>query len=200
MTKKLLLAGLPFFVAGVLVATGFHGTKPSIAGDITKGEHVTTSEVPVMPTSFAELADKLSPTVVNVKVTKVEQATFQGPNMHGNPFGDQFGDFFNKFFEQMPQRHHSRPSQGAGSGVIISQDGYILSNNHVVEGAKEVTVTLADSKEYEAEVIGLDPKTDLAVLKIDAKNELTSNFLPSKALCCSSAFKISFRFFWLMTS
>lgn len=172
--KKLLLAGLPFFAAGILVASGFHWTSPSIASDVTQGQHVTTDAVPMMPTSFAELADKLSPTVVNVKVTKVEKADFQGPSMRGNPFGDQFGDFFNKFFEQMPQRPHSRPSQGAGSGVIISEDGYILSNNHVVEGAKEVTVTLADSKEYEAEVIGLDPKTDLAVLKIDAKDELPS--------------------------
>lgn len=170
--RKLLLAGIPFFVAGVLVASGFNGTKPLIAGDITQGQHVTTSAPPAMPTSFAELAEKMSPTVVNVKVTKVEQASFQGPGVQANPFGDQFGDFFGKFFEQMPKNQRSYPTQGAGSGVIISQDGYILSNNHVVEGAREVTVTLADKKEYEAEVIGLDPKTDLAILKIDVKDKL----------------------------
>jgi serine protease Do len=170
--KKLLFAGMPFFVAGALVATGFNGTKPLMAGDITTGELVSTTAVPAMPTSFAELADKLSPTVVNVKVTKVEQATSQYPNMQGNPFGDQFGGFFERFFEQLPQNQRSYPSQGAGSGVIISQDGYILSNNHVVEGARKVTVTLADKKEYEAEIIGLDSKTDLAVLKIDTRDEL----------------------------
>jgi serine protease Do len=64
--------------------------------------------------------------------------------------------------------------QGAGSGVIINRDGYVLTNNHVVEGAKEVTVTLADKQEYKARVVGRDPRTDLAVLKIDAREPLTA--------------------------
>ena len=170
--RKLLLAGLPFFVAGALVTTGFHGTKTLRAGDTVAAEQQKVIESPAMPRSFAELANNLSPTVVNVKVTKVVQTGFQGPEMHGSPFGDQFGDFFGRFFEQMPQGPRSHPSQGAGSGVIISEDGYILSNNHVVEGAKEVSVTLSNKKEYTAEVVGLDPKTDLAVLKIKAKDDL----------------------------
>jgi serine protease Do len=106
--------------------------------------------------------------VVNVKVTKIEQAAYQGPQFQGEPFGD----FFERFFEGLPQGPKSYRAQGAGSGVIISKDGYLLSNNHVVEGAKEVTVTLADQKEYQAEVVGRDPKTDLAVLKINADREL----------------------------
>ncbi|RZW22864.1 MAG: trypsin-like serine protease, partial [Desulfobulbaceae bacterium] len=134
-----------------------------------------------MPSSFAELAHRLSPAVVNVKVTKVMQTGFQGPELHGTPHGDQFGDFFNRFFGQMPRNH---PSQGAGSGVIISEDGYILSNNHVVDGAKEVSVTLANKNEYSAEVIGLDPKTDLAVLKIEAKD------LPKATLGNSESLKV----------
>lgn len=170
--RKLLLAGMPFFVAGALVATGFNGTRTLSAGDTVAAEQNQVIESPSMPTSFAELADKLSPSVVNVKVTKVAEATFQGPEMHENPFGGQFGDFLGRFFEQMPQGPRSHPSQGAGSGVIISEDGYILSNNHVVEGAKEVSVTLANEKEYPAEVVGLDPKTDLAVLKIKAPKDL----------------------------
>ncbi len=170
--KKLLLAGMPFFVAGALVATGFNGTRALNAEDSVAAEQTPVVETVSMPTSFAELADKLSPSVVNVKVTKVVQAGIQGPEMGGNPFGDQFGDFFGRFFEQMPQTPRSHPSQGAGSGVIISEDGYILSNNHVVEGAQEVSVTLANEKEYPAEVIGLDPKTDLAVLKIKAPKDL----------------------------
>ena len=169
MPRKLLLAGMPFFVAGALVATGINGTNPLRANDTVATEHNKVLESPAMPSSFAQLADQLSPSVVNVRVTKVMQTGFQGPQMHGNPFGDQFGDFFNRFFEQMPKTH---PSQGAGSGVIISEDGYILSNNHVVEGAKEVSVTLANEKEYPAEIIGLDPKTDLAVLKIEAPKDL----------------------------
>jgi serine protease Do len=166
--KKILAMGLPFFVAGVFVASGMNGIQPSIAGSITEGPHVTTTVPAVIPGSFANLADKMSPTVVNVRVTKLETADFQGRGFQQQPFGDFFGPF-NKGMPERPGRHKT---QGAGSGVIISSDGYILTNNHVVEGAKEVTVTLSDKKEYTATVVGLDPKTDLAVLKIDAEIEL----------------------------
>jgi serine protease Do len=69
----------------------------------------------------------------------------------------------------MPQGQRAPRIQGAGSGVIISKDGYVLTNNHVIEGAKDVTVTLADHQEYKAKIVGRDPKTDLAVLKIEGK-------------------------------
>lgn len=170
--RKLLLAGIPFFVAGALVATAINGTTTLRAGDTVAPGHNQVIESPSIPLSFAELAEQLSPTVVNVKVTKVMQTGFQGPEMHGTPFGDQFGNFFERFFEQLPQTPRTHPSQGAGSGVIISEDGYILSNNHVVEGATEVSVTLANQQEYPAEVVGLDPKTDLAVLQIKAPKDL----------------------------
>ncbi|MEJ2365563.1 MAG: DegQ family serine endoprotease [Deltaproteobacteria bacterium] len=177
----LMAIGLPFLVAGLLMASGFNWTKPSVAEDLTSGPHVTTTSPPVMPSSFAELAEKLSPTVVNVKVSKIEQATFHGPQMPEGPFGD----FFKRFFEEMPQRPENHRTQGAGSGVIISKDGYILTNNHVVEGAKEVTVTVADKNEYKARVVGADPKTDLAVLKIEANRSL-----PSAALGDSEQLKV----------
>jgi serine protease Do len=121
------------------------------------------------PSSFADLAAKLSPSVVNIKVTKVERT--QGPT---SPFGPDspFGDFFNRFFQDMPQGPREHRQQGAGSGFIISQDGLILTNNHVVEDAKEITVTLADKEEYPAKIIGRDPKTDLAVVKIEPKSTL----------------------------
>jgi serine protease Do len=83
--------------------------------------------------------------------------------MPGNPFGE----FFNH-----PQLPQNRTVRGAGSGVIISEDGTILTNNHVVEGAKEVEVILADQRQMKAKVVGRDPKTDLAVLKIDAGKSL----------------------------
>ena len=76
----------------------------------------------------------------------------------------------------MPRMPRDHRSQGAGSGVIISKDGYILTNNHVVEGAKEIRVTLWDRSVYLAEVIGVDPSTDLAVLKI-AATDLVPGFL-----------------------
>ena len=162
--KRIFAVGLPFLIAGLLMASGLNWTSPSAANEVTaKGQALTLTE-PVMPSSFAELAENLSPTVVNVKVTKVEKAGFHGPQA---PDG-HFGEFFERFFKEMPRMPENRRTQGAGSGVIITKDGYILTNNHVVEGAKEVTVTLADMKEYEAQVIGRDPKTDLAVLKIEA--------------------------------
>ncbi len=83
-----------------------------------------------------------------------------------------FGDFFKQFPNMSPQVPENRRVQGTGSGVIISADGYILTNNHVVDGAKEVTVTVGDKEEYEAKVVGRDPKTDLAILKIKPKESL----------------------------
>ncbi|MFQ5802755.1 MAG: DegQ family serine endoprotease, partial [Candidatus Methylomirabilales bacterium] len=111
------------------------------------------------------LANKLGPTVVNIKVTKVEKVGVFRPE-------GPFGEFFERFFKEMPQFPENFHTQGAGSGVIISRDGYIVTNNHVVEGTKDVTVTLADKQEYKARIVGRDPKTDLALLKIDATEPL----------------------------
>ena len=135
---------------------------------------VTASRPPIpasaTPGSFSELTEKLGPTVVNIKSTKIEKIRqFQNPNLPHGPFDD----FFENFFRQMPHSQ-KRPRQGAGSGVIFSGDGYILTNNHVVEGAREVTVTLYNKEEYEARIVGRDPKTDLAVLKVDAGETLPS--------------------------
>lgn len=126
------------------------------------------------PASFADLAEKLSPSVVNIKVTKVERMT--GPNFMGpEGFGPDspFGDFFRHFFGDMPQGPREFRQQGAGSGFIISKDGLIVTNNHVVDGAKEVTVTLANKEEYAAKVVGRDPKTDIALLKIQPKGTVS---------------------------
>lgn len=168
--KGIAAIGLPFFAAGLIIASALHWTSPSVAEEFTGGTHASVDSLPVMPGSFAKLAAQLSPTVVNVKVTKVKEANFHGPVAPDGPFGD----LFERFFQQMPDMPRGYQSEGAGSGVIISDNGYILSNNHVVEGATEVTVTLADQKEYPAKVVGRDPKTDLAVLKIDAEKPLPS--------------------------
>jgi serine protease Do len=122
---------------------------------------------------FADLVEKLSPSVVNIKVTKVEKV--EGPGLMGpEGFGPDspFGDFFRHFFGEMPQGPREFRQQGAGSGFIINKDGLIVTNNHVVEGAKEVTVTLATKEEYPAKVIGRDPKTDIALLRIQPKGTL----------------------------
>ena len=116
--------------------------------------------------SFADLVEVLKPSVVNISTTSVvKQRGFfqQSPN---SPYGqkDPFEDFFKKFFGgNSPQKEFKR--QGLGSGFIISPDGYVVTNNHVVERAQDIKVILEDGTEFKAEVIGKDPKTDLAVLK-----------------------------------
>ncbi len=119
---------------------------------------------------FTTVAKQAIPAVVSVKVEIAPQT----PDIHafGSPFSprgsDPFGDdFWNRFF-QMPQRE-SRPSIGQGSGFLVSEDGYLLTNNHIVENADTVTVILKNGKEYDAEVIGRDPNTDVAVLKIEGR-------------------------------
>jgi S1-C subfamily serine protease len=102
---------------------------------------VCEAGAPAVPGTFAELAERLGPTVVNIQVTKVAPVgDFSGiPDLDGSS-----GEFFRRFFQgRLPQRTPHR-MQGSGSGVIISPDGYILTNNHVVDGAQEVTVTMAD--------------------------------------------------------
>ena len=124
------------------------------------------------PVDFTEAADAAIPTVVHIKTkTNPRQVSNNLPNQK-NPFSDMFGDdndLFNQFFGNGRQ-NRSYPSMASGSGVIISADGYIITNNHVVAGADEVTVTLSDRKTYTAKVIGSDPAYDLAVVKVDAKN------------------------------
>jgi serine protease Do len=170
-TTTLAVVAAFFLFGGIVVASSLDLTEISRAEDVLEGRgNQQISETLSRPLSFSELAEKLSPTVVNVKVTKVEKATFRGPMAPEGPFGD----FFERFFGNRPQMPQGRQVQGAGSGVIFDKDGYILTNNHVVEGAKEVTVTLSDKKEFKARIVGRDPKTDLAVLKIDSKNPLPS--------------------------
>jgi serine protease Do len=124
-----------------------------------------------LPTgSYAPIVKKVVPGVVKIETTatmgKTEMQQFPGFDdpFWQHFFGDQFGRMF-PHNQLGPQIMH-----GLGSGVIITKDGYILTNNHVVDGAKDVKVTLEDGHEYTAKVIGRDPKTDLAVVKIDAKD------------------------------
>lgn len=165
---SLAVFALAFLLAGFGMASAFHGTSALQMKSATASTAVPAPAAAV-PGSFADLAKRLSPTVVNVKVTKIEKVGLSP--MFQLPEGP-FGDFFKQFPNMIPQGPENRRTQGTGSGVIISSDGYILTNNHVVEGAKEVTVTVGDKEEYKAEVVGRDPKTDLAVLKIKPKENL----------------------------
>ncbi len=139
------------------------------------------SAVPIAapaPNGFAEIAKAVTPAVVNITTVTVEPVSqrrslpsdlrermeewFGGPD---GPFG-QHG--FRRPFQ--PGESQGHRSSGQGSGVIVSPHGYILTNNHVVDGARDVTVTLPDKREFKGSIVGSDPKTDLAVVKIDGEN------------------------------
>ena len=117
-----------------------------------------------VPASFTTAARKAMPAVVHITAAESADLARQRRQNSDDPFQQFFG---NDFFFGSPFGGN-QPRQGAGSGVIISEDGYIVTNNHVVEFADEVMVTLFDNHEYQASVVGTDPKTDLAVLKIEA--------------------------------
>jgi serine protease Do len=125
--------------------------------------------------SLSELVKTLQPSVVNISTTNVvkkRQAPFNSP--FESPFGggpdDPFEDFFKKFFEGGPQQEFRQ--KGLGSGFIISKDGFIVTNNHVIEKANDIEIILESGKKYQAQIIGKDPKTDLALLKIEPEEDL----------------------------
>ena len=148
---SLLIIGVLF---GAVLVSGFGLVRPSLA-DVNLG----AKEPPVnldadassFSQSFIEVAETVTPTIVQISVVSERE----------NPHGDWF--FFP--FKDMPQEQ-----RGSGSGIIISEDGYIITNNHVVENASKVSVGLYDKRRFDATVIGTDPLTDLAVVKIDAEN------------------------------
>lgn len=131
------------------------------------------TNAPGSTVDFTAAASSATPAVVHIKTrTKARQVTNNLPKS-SNPFSDFFGDDdpFGGFFSG--PRVQSIPEQRAsGSGALISDDGYIVTNNHVVEGADEVNVTLSNKKSYKGTVVGTDPSTDLAVIKIDAGKNL----------------------------
>jgi serine protease Do len=128
----------------------------------------SSAVAPAPPMSFSPLVKKASPSVVNISVVKKIEGTEQNPSPSGP--NDPFGDFFDRFFGNQIPRDYKQ--QGLGTGFIIDKEGYILTNNHVVDAADEVKVKLLDGKEFNAKIIGRDPKTDLALIKIDPDKSL----------------------------
>ena len=114
--------------------------------------------------TFRDVAQAVSPAVVYISTEQTVKANV--PEQFGQMFGDEF---FRRFFG-IPNGRREYKQQALGSGFIVKEDGYILTNNHVVENADKIKVTLPDKQEFDAEVIGADPKADVAVIKIDGKN------------------------------
>ncbi|KPJ75317.1 MAG: peptidase [Deltaproteobacteria bacterium SG8_13] len=126
----------------------------------------------LIPESFSELAELARPGVVNIRTVKTMKGggrVFR--HFFGDPFGrrDPFREFFGPFEDEPSQEFKQR---SLGSGFIIDREGYIVTNNHVIEDADEIQVRLYDGKEFEAEVVGRDPKTDLALIKIKDASDL----------------------------
>lgn len=118
---------------------------------------------------FVRIAEEVEPAVVNISTVRVirEEGTFFRREFR-SPFHDEFfKDFFDHFFEFFP---HPREERSLGSGVIIKKEGYILTNCHVIRGATEIKVTLTDNREFKGRVVGMDKKTDLAIIKVEAKD------------------------------
>ncbi|MCC7466575.1 MAG: trypsin-like peptidase domain-containing protein [Saprospiraceae bacterium] len=139
--------------------------KPQVAPvseQQTYSKQVNYGGVPA-PFDFTKAAERAMPAVVHIKASESRESAIQRQreNRYSNPFQYFFGDSYG--FEQQPR-------SGTGSGVIFSEDGYILTNNHVVEFADEFEVTLHDNREFRARLVGKDPNTDMAVIKIDANN------------------------------
>jgi serine protease Do len=132
------------------------------------------SALQTMQDAFVQVAQSVKPAVVNIATTERPRPTEgrrspQVPPFFRGPFRDFFGeDFFERYFGEPPQRER----HSLGSGVIVDSRGYILTNNHVIEQADEIEVRLSDKRKFSATVVGKDPKTDLAVIKIDATGAL----------------------------
>jgi len=174
-------AAAAVLVTGLLAGSAFTSTGGSVVPDIP----APAVKAEGNNGSLAPLVEALKPSVVNIRVTRVQKTGF---GMRGIPEGGPLEEFFGRFFGPGGPQPRERRVQAAGSGVVISRDGYILTNNHVVEGAKEVLVTLDDGRELEAEIVGLDPKTDLAVLKID-----NGDHLPGAAMGDSNGLRVGDR-------
>jgi serine protease Do len=166
--------------------------SPPVAAPADPGKAMAVPTAAVTPTpaataaaarglpDFADLVAQVGSAVVNVQVVEKTASANQGSDSDDDSSNDDnqddpFGDFFKRFGlprPNAPQQRNNVPVHGVGSGFIISPDGYILTNTHVVNNASKITVKLTDRREFEGKVVGADERTDVAVIKITAKGDL----------------------------
>jgi serine protease Do len=175
-TPALLTSGLALAAAAALTLVAVEPAFPQTA-EAADEQVPAPADAPAVttltPDSFADLAERLSPAVVNITTTTNVAQVDRGPSPV-LPEGSPFEEFFRDFMERQPgQRGPSqRRSNALGSGFIISADGYIVTNNHVIEQADEIRIELYTGGELVAELIGRDPRTDIALLKVDSDEPL----------------------------
>jgi len=183
---------LALVTAGVIGGAGVSALEGhnAQAAPLPAATATTTTGIPVALPDFSQITQKAGPAVVNISVVGTKDDSDSVAASDDGPFnGDPFAEYFFRRFGgaqggKMPKRAQEQPVRGQGSGFIISADGTILTNAHVVKGAKEITVKLTDRREFKAKVLGADPKTDIAVLKIEGKN------LPVVALGSTNDLKV----------
>jgi len=166
MSKKKFAVVLAVCAAATML--GFEGGRLTpVSSSQAQTPQVQRSAAGALP-DFSALVEQNGPAVVNISTTAAPvRVQMQIPQIPGEP-GDPIQEFFRRFQIPMPQGDAIR--RGVGSGFIVSADGYILTNAHVVDDANEVTVKLTDKREFKAKVIGVDRRTDVALVKIDARN------------------------------
>jgi len=166
MSKKKFAVMLAVCAATTLL--GFESGRLTLSSSQAQSPQIQASAASALP-DFSALVEQNGPAVVNISTTTAPVRTqMQLPQVPGDP-GDPVQEFFRRFQIPMPQEGDAI-RRGVGSGFIVSADGYILTNAHVVDDANEVTVKLTDKREFKAKVIGVDRRTDVALVKIDAKN------------------------------
>lgn len=176
MSKKSYLIGLVLasLIGAVIALGGYKLMEPAPAANqsiqeekpVQLSRYSDAKESGAGMVNFVDAAELATPAVVHIRSTYEGRS---GTARGNNPLNDMFRDFFgapNDPYQQQPQQ----PGRSSGSGVIISKDGYIVTNNHVIDNADVVEVTLYDNRSMEAEVIGIDPTTDLALIKVDASS------------------------------
>jgi serine protease Do len=160
------------FAAGIVFASGFDLTRFGYAQSRTVAAKPTVQDVkPINDASnaFVSIAEHVTPAVVSIQAERDQRARVQRSPRRNNAPG------LEDFFQQLDPRQRQEPQEASGSGFIVSKDGYILTNNHVVENFDRLNVTLTDHRVFKAKVVGRDPTTDVAVIKIDGKDLPVAN-------------------------
>ena len=174
--RRIRRLGIPIAAVAAIVALAVTLYTGSVTSAVAVTTPVAFSEEPVRPASFADLAERVTPTVVNISAersavsARQRMPQFQVPP--GSPFEPFFREFFERYFEGAPTPPRAFRGASLGSGFIVDAAGLIVTNHHVVSDADEITVTLHDGRQFEAELRGTDENTDLALLSIPVEDAL----------------------------